>query len=646
MANPDETPTALRGRIKQLEEEKHLYEQIFQALPIGCQVFDKTGTSCLLNKKQTDLLGLAHGEIGKGKFNVLKDPFAIASGAEEKFRRVYNEKISLEHEFSYNLGCDGNIGDRHHKACTFFEHIIPLMNDNHDLTYVVSYLVDYTAIRQAEEELKESEERWKFAIDGNKDGLWDWNIITGEVYFSPQWKAMLGYKEDEISSLLGEWDKLVHPDDKGGAYADINAHLEGKTPGYENEHRLMCKNGEYKWILDRGRIISRTPEGKPERMVGTHRDIDLRKNLEEEMVRSEIKFKSVFELSRTGISITDEQGNIIECNRASERILGITFLEHLKHNFADMAWKIIRSDKSTMPPEEFASVRALKEQKAFTDQEMGMVKPDGSITWISLSAVPLPLKGYGVLITYVDISEISRQKQQLIELNNTRDKFFSIIAHDLRSPFNAIKGFSNLLKNNHTHYDEQKREKLINIIAESAEKASDLLENLLEWSRSQTGAIAYNPILLVLEPLFSELLEHANGHSSRKDITITMAVPKSLKAVADKNMLQTILRNLVDNAFKFTEPGGEVSISAREEEGAVRISVKDNGIGIPPGMHKSLFSLEKKSASSGTLNEKGNGLGLILCKEFLAKHGQYLSFTSTPGEGTEFYFYLHKSITS
>jgi len=644
MADPNENPRALRERIKQLEEEKRLYEQIFQSLPIGYQVFDKTGTSQLLNKKQEDLLGLAHGEVGKGKFNVLTDPFAITSGAEEKFRRVYKEKVSLEHEFKYNLGCDENTWNIHKKECTYHENIIPLMDDTGEVEYVVSFLVDYTHIRKVQEELQESEERWKFAIDGNKDGLWDWNIITSEVYFSPQWKAMLGYKEDEISNHLEEWDKRVHPDDKEGAYADINAHLEGKTPNYENEHRLMCKNGEYKWILDRGRIISRTPEGKPERMVGTHRDIDLRKNLEEEMVRSEIKFKSVFELSRTGISITDEQGNIIECNRASERILGITFLEHLNRNFANKAGEIIRPDHTIMPPDELASVRALKEQKAFTEQEMGIVKPDGNITWISLSAVPVPLKGYGVLITYVDISEISRQKQQLIELNNTRDKFFSIIAHDLRSPFNAIKGFSNLLKKNHNTYDEQKRTKLINIIAESAGKASDLLENLLEWSRSQTGTISFKPRLIELEPLFSELLEHANGRASRKGLTFTMVVPKSLKAVADMDMLQTILRNLVDNAFKFTEPGGKVSISATEDAGAVRIAVKDNGIGIPADMHKSLFSIDKKSVSSGTQNEKGNGLGLILCKEFLAKHGQDLSFTTTPGEGTEFYFYLHKNI--
>ncbi len=645
MANPNETPTALRERIKQLEEEKRLYEQIFQSLPIGCQVFDKSGTSYLLNKKQQELLGLAHGEVGKGKFNVLTDPFAITSGAEEIFRRVYKDKIALEHEFKYNLGCDENIWDTHQQECTFLENIIPLMNDNDELTYVVSFLIDYTHIRKVQDELQQSEERWKFAIDGNKDGLWDWNIITGEVYFSPQWKAMLGFAEDEISNRFEEWDKRLHPEDKALVIADINAHMEGKSHIYENEHRVLCKNGEYKWILDRGRIISRTPEGKPGRMVGTHRDINLRKNLEEEMRRSEIKFKSVFELSRIGISITDEQGNIIECNRASERILGISFLEHLNRDFADKEWRIIRPDHTIMPPEEFASVRALKEQKAFTEQEMGVVKKEGKVSWISVSAVPLPLKGYGVLITYVDITEISRQKQQLMELNKTRDKFFSIIAHDLRSPFNAIKGFSNLLKKNHKTYDEQKREKLINIIAESAEKASDLLENLLEWSRAQTGTIAFNPSLLELKPLFSELIEHANGRASRKEITFTMTVPESLKAVADKDMLQTILRNLVDNAFKFTEPGGKVSISAFEDAGAVKISVKDNGIGIPKDMHGSLFSIDKKSASSGTLNEKGNGLGLILCKEFLAKHGKDLSFVSAPGEGTEFYFHLQKSIT-
>jgi PAS domain S-box-containing protein len=121
---------------------------------------------------------------------------------------------------------------------------------------------------------------WVYAMEGNRDGVWDWNAVTNVVFFSKRWKEMLGFDEDEISNHLSEWDKRLHPDDRDRVYADLNAHLNGETPYYETEHRLLCKDGSYKWILDRGKIMSWTEDGKPLRVVGTHSDVTLRKEAE------------------------------------------------------------------------------------------------------------------------------------------------------------------------------------------------------------------------------------------------------------------------------------------------------------------------------------------------------------------------------
>jgi diguanylate cyclase (GGDEF)-like protein/PAS domain S-box-containing protein len=137
---------------------------------------------------------------------------------------------------------------------------------------------------ESERRTRESEQRWHFALEGSQNGVWDWNLETNEVFFSKRWKEMLGFEEHEISGSLEEWDKRVHPDDKARAYADIEKHLKGETPYYENEHRVLCKNGTYKWILDRGMIVSRDAGGKPTRMIGTHTDITERK-LAEETIR-------------------------------------------------------------------------------------------------------------------------------------------------------------------------------------------------------------------------------------------------------------------------------------------------------------------------------------------------------------------------
>ncbi len=126
---------------------------------------------------------------------------------------------------------------------------------------------------------------WVYAMEGNRDGVWDWNAVTNKVFFSTRWKGMLGFDEDEITNDLLEWDKRVHPNDKDAAYANLNAHLNGETPYYENEHRLQCKEGSYKWILDRGKILSWTEDGKPLRVVGTHTDVTSRKEAEIENQR-------------------------------------------------------------------------------------------------------------------------------------------------------------------------------------------------------------------------------------------------------------------------------------------------------------------------------------------------------------------------
>lgn len=136
--------------------------------------------------------------------------------------------------------------------------------------------------QQVEEALRKSDERWQFALEGAGDGVWDWDPTTNEVYFSKQWKAMLGYRDEEVGNTLDEWEKRVHPEDIPQVTADLNRHFSGETPIYQNEHRVLCKDGTYKWILDRGKVIVWTPEGKPQRVIGTHTDISARRQAQSE----------------------------------------------------------------------------------------------------------------------------------------------------------------------------------------------------------------------------------------------------------------------------------------------------------------------------------------------------------------------------
>lgn len=142
-----------------------------------------------------------------------------------------------------------------------------------------------TRLSEAEGMLARREASWLFALEGNRDGVWDWNAVTNEVYFSPRWKEMLGYQDNEISNHLSEWDTRVHPDDRDAVYADLNRHLSGQAEYYLNEHRVRCKDGSWLWILDRGKVVSWTEDGRPLRIVGTHTDIHARKTAELERIR-------------------------------------------------------------------------------------------------------------------------------------------------------------------------------------------------------------------------------------------------------------------------------------------------------------------------------------------------------------------------
>jgi signal transduction histidine kinase len=231
---------------------------------------------------------------------------------------------------------------------------------------------------------------------------------------------------------------------------------------------------------------------------------------------------------------------------------------------------------------------------------------------------------------------------KLKEANKTKDKFFSVISHDLKSPFNAILGYSNLLSEYYESYDDDKRKRMIGDLNSSANSAFKLLEDLLTWSRSQLGGVEFSPEILHLDELISETVYYLNGQATNKEIKVLNEVPHKTLVYADKGMLSAITRNLISNAIKFTHNGGEIRIYVEITDSGIIVSVADNGVGISEKVIPHIFDISENSKTSGTNNESGTGLGLILCKEFVEQHGGKIWVESKVGVGSIFSFTLPK----
>jgi len=232
----------------------------------------------------------------------------------------------------------------------------------------------------------------------------------------------------------------------------------------------------------------------------------------------------------------------------------------------------------------------------------------------------------------------NKDLKQLLQLNSDKNRFISILAHDLRSPFNNLLGLSEILIEDIRKLNTDEIEDIVNNINKSAKSSFNLLENILRWARAQQGKIPFDPQILSFTNNCKDAVEVLNPISKAKNITIDYSTGDHINVFADIDMLKTVLRNLVSNAIKFTNNGGTISITAKQIDSNITISVSDNGIGIAPDNLVKLFEMSEVITTKGTAKETGTGLGLLLCKEFVEKHGGKIWVESEVGKGSNFKF--------
>ena len=358
----------------------------------------------------------------------------------------------------------------------------------------------------------------------------------------------------------------------------------------------------------------------------------------EKAEQAENKFTELYDFAPSGYLTLSKEGEIAELNFRAAHLLGMERSYLINKRFT----LFVSSDTRAVF---YHFIQNIFQTKTKGSCEVKLLTNDDSPKYVLVKGIP-GNQDDSCLITLVDITElkiaeveIKKSNEELIRLNAEKDKFFSIIAHDLRGPFSSFMELTRFMSEELHGLTMAELKKMTLAMKNSASKLYGLLENLLEWAKIQQDLLPFNPKIVQLYPLVNESLETLKESAVNKEIEIDITIPGNTSLIADSHMLQSVIRNLVTNAVKFTPKGGKITLSAKTaSDKSVEISVKDTGIGMNMEMVKNLFRLDQQPKRVGTEGEPSSGLGLILCKEFIEKHGGKLLVESAVGIGSTFSF--------
>lgn len=492
---------------------------------------------------------------------------------------------------------------------------------------------------------------WQLAIEGSNEGVWDWNLTNNQVYYSPKWKKMLGFDSHEIKNHIKEWESRVHPDDMQETLKAIKKHINGETEYYESTHRVRCKDNSYKWILDRGKIISYDAAGNPIKMVGTHTDITEKKIAEEKLkeVNNQLQQERLLFMQGNVLIFKIKNQASLPIEYVSPNIdlmLGYTESDVYTPSFSFR--RIIHKDDLKKRFGEGAISKIHQTDTSFNNAPYRLVRKDGKIIWVYEYTQIIRNKkgnisGYtGYLVEVTDMIKarvkLLESQKELKQLNETKDKILSIIAHDLKGSFNSLIGFSDIILDNIENDDFKNLERFTQIIHNTSNRTYLLFVNLLNWVKKQSQKIELNIQKLQTDELIIEALDASKHLAREKLVNIISDSQKDLKFEGDKNMINTVLRNTISNAIKYVDKNGIIRVNVKQVNKHIEFSIIDNGVGIPPENIDKLFNEKSGITTLGTNYEKGTGLGLIICKAFIKQHGGKIWATSEVNIGTTITF--------
>ncbi len=543
---------------------------------------------------------------------------------------------------------------------------------------------------RAEEELRNSQERYALSSEGANDGLWDWDISGDKIYYSPRWKSMLGFEEHELTRGFEDWEDLIHPDDHDRAVKALDDYLEQKAEAYSVEIRLRHKDGTWRWIRDIGKAL-RDANGKATRMAGTHSDITERKMAEESIRRRNEYLAASSEIGKIITSTLDLNSIFARTvNLITERFnfyhAGIFILEETGFN------AVLREATGN------AGVEMKKNKHALpvnASSIVGKVTSEGySVVVNDVTADPLhrvnpllpetrgeaaiPLKIGNRIIGAVDIQskeanafteddiavlqtladqvavsidnarsfELSQQAvMEMREVDRVKSQFLANMSHELRTPLNSIIGFSRVILKGIDGPITELQQQDLTAIYNSGQHLLGLINDILDSAKIEAGKMELAFDEVNMADITSSVLSTMTGLVKDKPVQLKSIIDPNLPTVrADTIRIRQVMINLLSNAAKFTDEG-DIIVAVGLKPGPtgrreMRVSVTDNGQGISPEDQTKLFQAFSQVDDSPTRKTGGTGLGLSICQELVKMHGGRIWVDSEVGKGSTFSFTL------
>lgn len=531
------------------------------------------------------------------------------------------------------------------------------------------------------DEVRGSEERFRSAMDAVNDGLWDWDVSTGEVYFSPGYWRMLGHDPDQAPTGPTAWLDRLHPDDKDRTLAVNMACVENRIPDFTVEFRIQAADGSWRWILGRGKATTRDASGRALRMVGTHVDVTTRKEAEAALLAEETRCRSVIENIADVFYATNGQGLLDMLSPSGARLLGYDSVDEMLGRPNEFFW--------LHPEQRTEFLKRLVEHGELRDYEVELKTRDGKGVLVATSSrIKRGPTGefLGVEGIFRDITERKRAEERLVEMNRDLERLvlertrgleektlalealneklvkldelkstmLSTVSHELRTPLTAIYGFVKLIRRDFLRHIKplcqtdaalsdrcQRMGQNLDVIEEEGRRLGRLINDLLDLTRIESGRMQWRD-----EPTPpNRLIERAVAVvgpklESKPGLWLTIEPTNGLPwLVVDEDRLVQVLVNLVDNAVKYSD-SGEIRVVAALSANGLRFSVRDSGPGVSPEesdrVFEQFYQIASRIGPDGAT--QGAGLGLAICKEIVEHYGGRIWVDPAANPGGEFLF--------